>query len=76
MQHQELNCYNIPTLKSKRTEYSFSLVEIKKLIAKDLEVDESKISVRYAIREAGGDPMDRFPGTPTVTSIDVTINNT
>lgn len=76
MEHQELNCYNMPTLKSKTTEYSFSPAEIKKLIAKDLEADESKISVRYVIREVGGDPMDRFPGTPTVTSIDVTINNT
>jgi len=66
----------MPTLKSKTTEYSFSPTEIKKLIAKDLEVDESKISVRYVIREVGGDPMDRFPGTPTVVSIDATINNT
>jgi len=66
----------MPTLKSKTTEYSFSPTEIKKLIAKDPEVDESKISVRYVIREVGGDPMDRFPGTPTVVSIDVTINNT
>jgi len=65
----------MPTLKSKTTEYSFSPAEIKKLIAKDLEVGESKISVQYVIREVGGDAMDRYPGTPTVTSINVTINN-
>lgn len=65
----------MPTLKSKTISYSFSPGEIKKLIAKDLGVDESKVTVRYVIEEVDGDPMDRYPGIDTVVSIEVTIDD-
>ena len=64
----------MPILKSKSTEYSYRLNEIKRLIAKDLEVEDSSISVNYVIREVNCDPMDRYPGTLEVVSIKVTVN--
>lgn len=49
--------------------------QLVKLIAQDLEVPEDKIEVKYVISEVGGDPMDRYRGTPQVTKIEVTINS-
>ena len=62
-------------LKKKETIVSYELKpeQIKSLIANDLGVDESKIDVNFIIREVGGDYFDRFPGTPTLTEIKVTV---
>jgi hypothetical protein len=61
----------MPVLKSKLTEYSYSLLEIKRLIAKDLEVEDSAVSVKYVMREVNCDPMDRYPEV----FIEVTVND-
>lgn len=45
---------------------------LKKLIAQDLGLDESSITIQFCIEEVGGDPLDRYPGTNTVTKIVVT----
>lgn len=58
-------------LKSKVSSYEFSPNDIKLLIAKDLEVPTEKVQVTFVIEEVGGDPMDRYPGTKTVTKIRV-----
>lgn len=47
--------------------------EMKKLIAQDLEVDPSRIDVKYVLTEVGGDPLDRFPGHKEVTSTRVIV---
>lgn len=62
-------------LKKKETvaKYQITPEQIKSLIAKDLEVNESRVDVKYVIREVGGDPLDRYPCTPTVTEISVTV---
>lgn len=52
--------------------YEIKPEDIKRLIAQDLEVPESEISVDFVIQEVGGDPMDRFPGVKTVTKIRIT----
>lgn len=53
-------------------EYTVELDAIKKLIAKDLEVPEEEIDVRYVIDVVNEDPMDRFPGNHVVTRVKVT----
>lgn len=62
-------------LKSKVSSYEFTPDDIKLLIAKDLEVDPAKVQVSYVIQEVGGDPMDRYRGTDTVTKIRVSVTN-
>lgn len=62
-------------LKTKVSTYEFDLDAIKTLIAADLEVDPRKVEVTYHIQNVGGDAMDRFPGTPTVTKIQVTVTH-
>ena len=66
----------MPELKSKKTSYVYDLDEVKKLIADNLNKKVEAVSVEYVIREVGGDQMDRYPGTPTVTEIKVTIDET
>ena len=63
-------------LKSKTTRYEFSTEEIKKLIAADMKYPIEAITVNYKIQEVGGDFMDRYPGTNTVTKIEVTVDET
>jgi hypothetical protein len=62
-------------LKSSLVTYEFTPLEIRQLIAADLQVDENKINVTFVIEEVGGDPMDRFRGTDTVTKIRVTVSD-
>lgn len=66
----------MPVLKSKTTQYTFSLKEMKKLIAKDMNLPVEAIQVYYDIKEVGGDPMDRYPGINQVTEIRVTVDET
>jgi len=63
-------------LKSKVAVYEFGLPDMVKLIATDLGVSPSMISVEYMIQEVGGDPMDRFPGHKQVTGVRVTVKDT
>lgn len=57
------------------TTYEFSPKALDELIAKDLGVPLGMVSVHYVIEEVGGDPMDRFRGTDTVTKIRVTVKS-
>lgn len=66
----------MPVMKAKTATYEFDLNEIKELIAADLDVPESAVSVEYVIQEVGGDPMDRYPGTKQVTKVRVTVDQT
>ncbi len=61
-------------LKSKTITHEFSPDEISKLIAADLGVNPKSITVDFVIQEVGGDYMDRYGGIPTVTKIEVTID--
>lgn len=61
-------------LKSKLTRYEYSLDEMKKLIASDMNIELDAISVEYYITEVG-DFMDRG-GIKTVTKIIVTVDET
>ena len=62
-------------LKTKVSTYEFDLAAIRDLIAADIGVPADKVAVQYVIEEVGGDPMDRFPGTDTVTKIRVTVTH-
>lgn len=62
-------------LKSRKETYEFSLDEIKKMIASDLEVPEEKVSVSYVQTDVSNDRMDRYPQYE-VTSIKVTVDKT
>ena len=59
-------------LKSTVSTYEFTLEQLKQLISVDLGCSPTNLDVTYVIEEVGGDPMDRFPGTKTVTKIRVT----
>lgn len=59
-------------LKSRVANYEFSLQQMEELIANDLGCSVNEIKVEYVIQEVGGDPMDRYGGTDTVTKIRVT----
>lgn len=59
-------------LKSTVSTYEFTLEQLRKLIADDLDCAAVSIDVEYVIQEVGGDPMDRFPGHKKVTGIRVT----
>ena len=61
---------------AKTTEYEFTLDDVKQLFAAELNAKPETLNVRYVIEEVGGDPMDRYPGTNTVTKIKVTMDNT
>lgn len=62
-------------LKSIVTTYEFSTASIVGLIAADLNVKEENVKVHFVIQEVGGDPMDRYRGTNTVTKIQVTVKS-
>lgn len=66
----------MPVLKSKTTQYTFSLEEMKKLIAKDMNLPVEAIQVYYDIKEVGGDSMGSYPGVKKVTEIRVTVDET
>lgn len=60
-------------LQSTTTVYEVSLEDMRKLVAADLGVPESRITVDYVIEEVGGDPMDRFPGYKQVTKVRIRV---
>lgn len=55
--------------------YQLTLDEVTKLIADNLDVDVKNVSVEFVIEEVGGDPLDRYPGTDTVTKLIVTVKD-
>jgi hypothetical protein len=59
-------------LKSNVSTYEFSLEQMKQLISVDLGCSPTSLDVEFVIEEVGGDPMDRYPGTKTVTKVRVT----
>lgn len=62
-------------LKESSRTYEFELTEVNELLSDAIGVNETeRVSVQYVIEEIGGDYMDRFPGTPTVTKIKVTVS--
>jgi len=65
----------MPLLKSNTTVYEFSLEEMKKLIASDLQIPVEAIQVSYIMEDTSD---DRFGGGPNykVTKIEVKIDET
>jgi hypothetical protein len=49
-------------IKESIEKYVLSIDVIKKLIAKELNVQDDSIKVEFKIEEVGADPMDRYPG--------------
>lgn len=62
-------------LLAKKVTYEYTPEDIAILIAHEHGVDPNDIEVNYVIEEINGDPMDRFPGTDTVTKIRVTVDD-
>lgn len=63
-------------LKSKSTEYEFSLADMVNLVAADLGVDAKNVTVSYVEGDVGpGDPMDRYPAPRGIVKIRVTVRN-
>jgi hypothetical protein len=63
-------------LKASTSTYEFSLDDLRALIAADLSVPTSSVTVEYVIQEVGQDPMDRYPGHKQVTKIKVSVDQT
>lgn len=61
------------TLTASSLTYKFSLDEMKKLIAKDLNLAEEDISVRYIVRDTSNDEFGRYSNY-NVTEIEVSVN--
>jgi hypothetical protein len=59
--------------KASQVTYTLSPNEIKEILTDYLEVRGKNVDVRFHIEERGGDPMDRYPGTPTVIEVNVTV---
>ncbi len=59
--------------KASQVTYTLSPDEIKEILTDYLEVRGKNVDVRFHIEERGGDPMDRYPGTPTVIEVNVTV---
>ena len=59
--------------KASQVTYTFTPEEINCILIDYLKVHGKKVDVRFKIEERGGDPMDRFPGSPTVVAVDVTV---
>ena len=59
--------------KASQVTYTLTPDEIREILIDYLECRGKKVDVQYRIEERGGDPMDRFPGTPTVISVNVTV---
>ncbi len=63
-------------LKSKVTEYEFSLEDMTLLVAQDLNVPPENVTVTYVEGNTGpGDPMDRFPAPRGIVKIRVSVKN-
>ena len=62
-------------LKSKTTNYEFSLEEMSKLIANDLGFPVEAISVSYIQQDVSNDRFDRFPNYQ-VTKVRVKVDET
>jgi hypothetical protein len=62
------------TLNAKQVTYDVELETIREIIAEKLEVPPKQVTVKYIIQEVGGDYLDRSPGTPQVTKIQVVVN--
>lgn len=59
-------------LKENKVVYEFSLEEVKKLIAADLEVSPENIQVEYVLTDVSDDRFEMFPRYK-VTSIKVVV---
>ncbi len=62
-------------LKSKTTNYEFSLEEMSKLIANDLGFPVEAITVSYIQQDVSNDRFDRFPNYQ-VTKVQVKVDET
>lgn len=62
----------MPIIKSKTTEYEFSLEEIRTILAEYLEVSASDVEVDYIIEKVGAE-YD-FEGFKEVTRVQVTVD--
>jgi hypothetical protein len=62
-------------LKSTRQMYELHPDQLIELFADKLNVDKERVTVDFVIEEIGGDPLDRYPGTDTVTKIKVTVES-
>lgn len=58
-----------------KTTYEFELAGIKTLLAKSLEVDESRMEVEYVISEVATGLDNRYPGIKQVTKVRVVVNS-
>lgn len=62
--------------KVSKVTYHMNIEEIKAALTASLEIEKGKqVDVSFEIREVGGDPMDRFPGTPTVVGASVSVSD-
>lgn len=62
-------------LKASKQIYEFTLDDMKALIASDLGVPASSVSVNYVEGDVGlGDPMDRYPAPRGIVGITVTVD--
>lgn len=59
--------------KASQITYTLSPEEITEILTDYLEVRGKNVDVHFRIEERGGDPMDRFPGAPTVVEVNVTV---
>jgi hypothetical protein len=66
----------MPNLISKSTTYEFTTEEIEKMLVDAMGVKREAVAIRFVIEERGGDPMDRWPGSPTLVKVNVTVDNT
>ena len=64
----------MPTMQASTQVYSFSLSEIKKLIAADLDVPVEAITVSYTMRSVNTDYYDRGPSRQEVSEVSVTVD--
>lgn len=65
----------MPELKASSVQYKFSTAEIKKMLAKELDVPETAIIVTYDKTDVSNDRFDRYP-MYEITSVTVTVDNT
>ena len=65
----------MPVLKASSIEYKFDLSEIKKMIAKELNVQEAAITVEYSLEDISDDRFERS-SRYVVKNIKVTVDNT
>ena len=63
----------MPVMQASTQVYTFSLDEMKKLVAADLGVPVDAVTVEYQIQNISHDPYDRY-GTDKVTKVNVTVD--